>query len=78
MYPKCTVIIQEIKYKVEGCGGKDNSCEAGSGISVLLLWQLPEVELGQREKNPEGFLLAPTFLGRVSWMGREGENSQGV
>lgn len=75
VYQKRTAITQEIKYKAEGCGGKGNACEAGSGISVLLLWQLPEAELGQREKNPEGFLLAPTLFGRVSWMGREGENS---
>lgn len=75
MYRKCTAMTQEIQYKVEGCSGKDSSWEAGSEVSVLLPWQLPEAELPQREKDPEGFLLAPTVFGRVSWVGREGENS---
>lgn len=34
-----------------------------------------KLNLDKEGKNPEGFLLAPTFFGRVSWIGREGENS---
>lgn len=49
-----------------------------SGISIFWLWQVPETQVRQRKKNPEGFPIAPTFCREeVDERGRKGRNSQG-